>query len=154
MPLSGSSSSFHRQAPGLLKAVAIAAIAAGVGVWGVLLLAPASPESPPLLHAHDEVIHDTSKAAQWFGGAQLRVRVTATGVIAGADGRGTALLSVDGEPVQAYRTGQTLAPGVVLSAVSSSTVSINQEGVIEEVAVPASPFGKVQGFVPVAAQAQ
>jgi len=131
--------------------IAIVAIAAGLGVWGALLFAPAPRDAPPVLDSIMPSLHDTTSVAQWFGGAPLRVRVTAAGVIAADDGRGAALLSVDGGPVRAYRVGQTLAPGVVLAAVTASAVSIDQDGVIEQVAVPASPASRVQGFVPVPA---
>jgi len=145
----GSSSPFHIDAPALLRALAIAAIAAGVGVWGVLLFAPAPRELPPMLDSIVPPLHDVSSVAQWFGGAPLRVRVSAVGVIASDDGRGAALLSVDGGPARAYRVGQALAPGVTLDAVGAATVSIDQDGVVEQVPVPASPASRVQGFIPV-----
>ena len=149
--MDGSPSLLHGYAPALLRTAAIVAIAVGVGVWGVLLPAPVPRESPPMLDSIMPSGHDTSPVAQWFGGAQLRVRVAAAGVIAAGDGRGAALLSVDGGPVRAYRAGQVLAPGVVLDAVTAAAVSIDQDGVVEQVAVPASPAGRVQGFVPVPA---
>ena len=42
---------------------------------------------------------------------------TLLGVVAGSSGRGSALLSVDGQPPKAYLPGQTVAPGWVLHSV-------------------------------------
>jgi general secretion pathway protein C len=42
---------------------------------------------------------------------------TLLGVVAGASGQGSALLSVDGQPPKAYRPGQVVAPGWVLHSV-------------------------------------
>src|SRR3546814_8685138 len=61
--------------------------------------------------------------------------------------RGTALLSINGAPPKAYSVGHTLAQGVTLSAVSPHGVSIDQDGIIEDIGV----LGRVspsQGFVP------
>lgn len=147
----GTSSLFHSHAPALLRVVALVALALGIGVWGAVLLAPTPRESPPLLGSIAPSLHDTASVAQWFGGAPLRVRITAAGIIASDDGRGAALLSVDGGPVRAYRVGQALAPGVTLDAVTSAEVSIDQDGVIEQVAMRPDPAGRVQGFIPVSA---
>lgn len=125
------------------------ACAVGLGVWGALLMAPAPRQLPPALNASTAVPRDTAAVAQWFGGAALRVRVAASGVIAGQDGLGAALLSIDGGPPRAYRVGQTLAPGVILSAIGPHSVTIAQDGAIENVAVPASPYAQVRGFIPV-----
>ena len=42
---------------------------------------------------------------------------TLLGVVAGASGRGSALLAVDGQPPKAYLPGQTVAPGWLLHSV-------------------------------------
>ena len=42
---------------------------------------------------------------------------TLLGVVAGASGRGSALLAVDGQPPKAFLPGQTVAPGWVLHSV-------------------------------------
>ena len=123
------------------------ALAAGVGVWGALLLAPAPAPMPPALGIEPATGADTTPVAQWFGGGSTRVRVGISGLIAGAEGRGLALLSVNGGPVQAYREGQTLAPGVVLHAVEAAAVAVDQDGVIERVAAPPLPAGAAGGFV-------
>lgn len=140
-------------APALLRGLAMAACAAGTGVWAALLLAPVPHEFPPALETAEQAAPDTSAVAQWFGGQALRVRVAVSGVIASNDGGGAALLSVDGAAPRAYRAGQTLAPGVVLESVSRTSISISQDGVVESVALPVKPSGVQKGFVPVPAAA-
>lgn len=143
-----SSSLIHQYGPGLLRGLAIMAFAVGLGVWSAILLAPQAPKSSPLLDTPAAPLPDTRAVAHWFGGAQLRVTVTAHGVIAAADGSGAALLSVDGAAPRAYRVGQTLAPGVVLDAVSTVAVSIAQDGSVETVAIPPASGHDVRGFLP------
>lgn len=146
--MQGTPSLINREAPALLRVAAIMAVAAGIGVWGAILPAPVPRESPPMLEVVDESGRDLSPVAQWFGGKPLRVRVVVQGVIAGQDGHGAALLSIDGAPPRAYRAGQALAPGVTLEEVTAAAVSIAQDGVLEQVAIPDNPFGKSHGFVP------
>jgi len=133
--------------PAFARGLAIVALALGIGVWGALLFAPAPRALPPML---DTVTSEqnTAAVARWFGGGALRVRVALMGLIT-SDKGGAALLSVNGGTAQAYRVGQTLAPGVTLAGVTANAVSIDQDGVTEQVAMPANPASVVQGFVPV-----
>lgn len=140
--------------PALLRVLSLLAIAVGIGVWGALLLAPAPGALPPTLAAASNNGQDTTAVARWFGGGTTRVRVAVVGLIATNGDRGAALLAVNGGPPQAYRVGQTLAPGVTLAAVSPSAVSVDQDGIVEEVAVPRKPAHSVQGFIPVPIVAQ
>lgn len=125
------------------------AIAIGVGVWGALLLAPAPGKLPPAVDTGATPLHNTAPVALWFGGAALRVRVAAVGIIAADQGKGAALLSIDGAPARAYRVGQPLAPGVTLHSVGPAAVFIDQDGTVEEVALPASAGAPIRGFIPV-----
>lgn len=137
--------------PAFARGLAIVALALGIGVWGALLFAPAPRALPPML---DTVTSEqnTAAVARWFGGGALRVRVAVMGLIT-SDKGGAALLSVNGGTAQAYRVGQTLAPGVTLAGVTANAVSIDQDGVTEQVAMPANPASVVQGFVPVSKSA-
>jgi len=147
----GRSGFFAAGGPAWVRRLSMLALAAGAGVWGALLFAPAPRALPPMLQATLDAGPDTAPVARWFGGAALRVRVAVAGVIATGDGSGgAALLSVDGGPAQAYRVGQALAPGVTLVGVSAGGVSIDQDGVVEQVAPPAGPPDVGQGFVPAA----
>lgn len=135
--------------PALARGLAVLALAVGAGVWGALLFAPAPRTLPPALDSISTSGQDTRAVARWFGGGALRVRVVVAGLISADGGRGAALLSVNGGAAQAYRLGQALAPGVTLAGVGPNSVSVNQDGVIEEVAVPSNPANLVQGFIPV-----
>ena len=135
--------------PALVRGLAVLAIATGVGVWSALLFAPVPRALPPMLDAASSTGQNTTAVARWFGGDALRVRVAVLGVISADDGRAAALLAVNGGTPKAYRPGQTLAPGVTLAGVAPNAVSIDQDGVIEQVAVPANPASSVQGFIPV-----
>lgn len=135
--------------PGLLRSLAIVALTAGVGVWSALLLAPTPQSPPPALEASTASGQDTTVVAGWFGGSALRVPIAVTGLIWADGDRAAALLSVNGSPAQAYRVGQTLAPGVSLAGVTANGVSIDQDGVIEQIAMQPNPADLVQGFIPV-----
>ncbi|TEA80298.1 hypothetical protein ERE07_03575 [Allopusillimonas ginsengisoli] len=124
------------------------AFMAGVGIWGAILFAPVPQALPPALDTAHDPGRDTSAVARWFGGAALRVRVAVAGLITGEDARGTALLSINDGPVRAYGIGQTLAPGVSLAGITANAVSIDQDGILEQVAMPHPPSSDIQGFLP------
>ncbi len=147
--MTGSFTVFRVDAPTFLRKLAVMAIAVGAGVWGALLFAPAPGPLPPALDAVSAAGQDTTAVARWFGGGALRVRVAIVGIIVGDEGRGTALIGVNGGVPQAYRVGQTLAPGVTLAGVAFNGVSIDQDGVVEQVSLPDNPTSLVQGFIPV-----
>src|SRR5690606_21294705 len=138
--------------PTIVQMAATLAVAAGVGLWGALLLAPRPAAAPPALASGPAPGQDISPVANWFGGGSVRLRVAVVGLISSGE-HGAALLSINGEPAKAYRVGQSLAQGVTLSAVTPQGVSIDQDGIVEDVSIPAS--GAVpQGFVPVRLQGQ
>src|SRR5690606_11227068 len=135
--------------PRLAHVAAVHALAAGIGLWGVLLLAPRPAAAPPALASAPAPGQDVAAVANWFGGGSARLRVAVVGLIASGE-RGAALLSINGGKPEAYRVGQTLAQGVTLSAVLPHGVSIDQDGIVEDISVPATTQPP-QGFVPVAA---
>ena len=140
---------FGQRGPVLVKYAAMAAVAAGIGLWGALLLAPSPVATPPALASGPAPGQDISPVSNWFGGGTARLRVAVVGLI--ASGRqGAALLSINGGPAQAYRVGQTLAQGVTLSAVQATGVTIDQDGILEDITIP-SPSPLPQGFVPAGA---
>jgi general secretion pathway protein C len=59
-------------------------------------------------------------------GASSEHQWTLLGVVAGASGRGSALLAVDGQPPKAYLPGQTVAPGWVLHSVGHRLARLAQ----------------------------
>lgn len=147
--MSSFSASRRPDGPALVKGLAVLALAVGTGVWGALLLAPAPQALPPALDALSDPGRDITPVARWFGGAALRVRVAVVGLITSKAGRGTALLSINGGPVQAYGVGQSLAPGVALAGITPTSVSIDQDGVVEKVPVVDRASSPIQGFIPV-----
>src|SRR5690606_16117703 len=89
-----------------------------------------------------------SPVINWFGGDSARLRVAVLGLIASGQ-RGSALLSINGAPAQAYSAGQNLANGVTLAAVLPHGVSIEQDGIIEDIEVTGRTLPP-NGFVPAA----
>jgi len=63
----------------------------------------------------------------------------------GGSGRGIAVLGVEGKPAKSYRSGDLVAPGVILKEVKKDGVVISRAGVAQELrlikapATPASP---------------
>jgi len=135
----------HQRGPRLLQAAAMLAVAVGVGLWAALLLAPRPLAAPPALTLGEAPGQDISPVANWFGSGTARLRVSVVGLIAAGD-RGAALLSINGEPARAYKVGQALAQGVTLAGVSATGVSLDQDGIIEDVSIAAAaavPLGFV-----------
>ncbi|WP_397473373.1 type II secretion system protein N [Pusillimonas sp.] len=141
------SASLGARGPFLLQAAAMVALAAGIGLWSALLLAPRPAPAPPALASGPAPGQDLTPVSNWFGGGSARLRVAVVGLIASGQ-QGAALLSINGGPAQAYRVGQTLAQGVTLSAVLPNGVSIDQDGIVEDITMPSQPMPP-QGFVPV-----
>lgn len=115
------------------------ACAAGVGVWGAILLAPSPPPAPPALAGEMARAEGIGPVAGWFGaGPALRVQVSSSGLIA-AGASSSAILAVDGGKPRAYRVGQALSADLVLSEVRPDGVVVTQGGQASEVRVPALP---------------
>ena len=137
---------FVQRGPGILQAASALALAAGIGLWGALLLAPRPAPVPPALAAADTQGHGVDSVIGWFGGGSARLRLTIVGLI--ASGRdGAALLSINGAPPRAYHVGQTLVPGVILSDVLPGAITIEQDGLAEHIAMPRQ-HAPIEGFVP------
>ena len=147
-------SAFHLRPTALVRVVSILACAAGIGVWGALLLAPAAGTPPPGLTTAASARGDTAPLAQWFGASAAPIRVVVVGLIASGD-RGASLLRVEGSAPVAYRVGQQIGQGVTLARVERNAVVLNTGG--EELRVAASDAQALgsPGFVRVTpAQAQ
>ncbi|WP_323028842.1 hypothetical protein [Castellaniella defragrans] len=138
--------SLRRHAPGMLRGAALLAIAAGIGLWGALLLAPRPAPAPPLLAPHAAQAPSLAPLEGWFGSGRGRLQVRIAGLMA-AGARSTAVLSIDGAPARAFRVGDDLAPGITLTAVHAGGIVVSQDGMDETVAAPAPPAA-APGFVP------
>jgi len=124
-------------APRALRVLAIAATAAGVGLWCAILLAPRPSDLPPALATASAPASDTRAVAMLFGAdGAIDTQVTVLGLIA-AGAQGSAVLSVDGGPARAYRVGAEIAPGLALSAVSPTGVELERNGALVSAAAPA-----------------
>jgi len=83
---------------------------------------------------------DTAPIARLFGAgtpSDTSGSIRALGVMAEqGSGRGIAVLAVSDQPPRAYRTGQSVAPGVVLKEVRKDRVILARAGVLQELRVP------------------
>ncbi|WP_051953383.1 type II secretion system protein N [Xenophilus azovorans] len=134
-----------------------AAAAASLVFWGLRLASPADGDRPPAVSATPAMSIDTQAVARALGAqpavAQaVRVpdaasRFALLGVVADANGRGAALIAVDGKPPRPFRAGAALAQGYVLQGVDAHGVRVGA-GVDAPAAftlqVPARP-GAVNG---------
>ena len=93
-------------------------------------------------------VTDVMPVARLFGASSSSEAggIRALGVMAeGGTGRGIAVLGVEGKPAKSYRSGDLVAPGVILKEVKKDGVVISRAGVAQELrltkapAVPPSP---------------
>lgn len=125
-------------APAALRVIAVLALAAGVGVWGSILLAPSPGPLPPAVSAATPRAADNTPVALWFGKDEvMRTQISVLGVIA-AGPDGAAVLSVDGGPPLAWRAGAEVAPGIVLRDIAADAVTVEQAGRASRLAAPAA----------------
>ena len=134
-------------APRAVRVLAIAALAAGVGLWSAILLAPSPADLPPALAAASAPASDTREIALLFGtDGVVDTQVAVLGLIA-AGAQGSAVLSVDGGPARAYRVGEEIAQGLALAGVSPTGVELDRGGARVGAAAPAHPAPPA-GIVP------
>jgi general secretion pathway protein C len=106
--------------------------AASIVFWGLRLAAPSEAIAPPPVAA-SQAIADPAAVAQLLGAVPSHATVAATpeaasrfsllGVVADSDGRGAALLVVDGKPAKPFRVGAKVADGYVLQSVTTRAAS-------------------------------
>ncbi|RIJ05244.1 general secretion pathway protein GspC [Achromobacter sp. K91] len=124
--------------PAAFRILAVLALAAGLGVWASILLAPKAGALPPAVSAQAPRAADNTPVALWFGKDEaMRTQISVLGVIAaGADG--AAVLSIDGGPPLAWRAGGEVAPGIVLREVAVDAVTVEQAGRASRLPAPAA----------------
>lgn len=134
-------------APRAVSVLAMAAAAAGLGLWGAILLAPSPAELPPALNTNSTPASDTRSVALLFGSdGVLEMQISVLGLIA-AGPQGSAVLSIDGAPARAFRVGAEVAPGLVLAEVSGSGVVLDRNGSHLRASAP-TQAAPPAGFVP------
>jgi general secretion pathway protein C len=103
--------------------------------WGMKLsstssTAPAAPAvrttPPPDAAAIARLLGSTPAAAAAAPAASLSSRFQLIGVVADAQGRGAALIAVDGKPSKPYRVGSAVDPGLVLQSVGPRRATLGQ----------------------------
>ncbi len=126
-------------APAAFRVLAVLALAAGLGAWGSILLAPRPASLPPAVSAVAAPrAADNGPVALWFGKDEaMRTQISVLGVIA-AGPDGAAVLSIDGGPPAAWRVGYEVAPGIVLREVAADAVTVEQAGRGSRLPAPAA----------------
>jgi general secretion pathway protein C len=94
-------------------------------------------------------VADVMPVARLFGASSSSEAggIRALGVMAeGGTGRGIAVLGIEGKPAKSYRSGDLVAPGVILQEVERDGVVISRAGVAQELRIskaPAAPLSPV-----------
>jgi len=122
-------------------------LAASVTEWVLTFGARRTPAEPVrvLDASNTEVqvqVTDVMPVARLFGatGASESGGIRALGVMAeDGTGRGIAVLCVGDKPAKSYRTGDTVAPGVVLQEVRKNAVVLSRAGVAQELRITKAP---------------
>nr|WP_295549640.1 type II secretion system protein N [uncultured Pseudacidovorax sp.] len=117
----------------VITAVLWAAAAASAVYWGLRVAAPAGSGLPPPV-AMKTLGVETADVARTFGALKVAAvapvapdaasRFRLLGVAADRDGSGAALMSVDGKPPRAYRTGAAFEGQLVLQSIDAAGVHI------------------------------
>jgi len=87
-------------------------------------------------------VTDVMPVARLFGASSASEAggIRALGVMAeGGSGRGIAVLGVEGKPAKSYRSGDLVAPGVILKEVKKDGVVISRAGVAQELRISKAP---------------
>ncbi len=133
--------------PRLCTFVLVLALAASATNWVLILTARRTPLEPLRVVATGNPAArtqapDVAPVAVLFGarpGADAG-DIKLVGVIAqGAQGKGIALLAVDGQPAQPVSAGEEIATGVILAEVRSDRVLVSRSGAMQEIRMPAKP---------------
>ena len=139
-----------RMAPIVPRAVTIVLavlLAASVTEWVLTFGARRTPAEPVrvLEASNTEVqgqVTDVAPVARLFGagGSAESGGIRALGVMAeDGTGKGIAVLGVGDKPAKSYRSGDTVAPGVVLQEVKRNSVVISRAGVPQELRITKAP---------------
>jgi hypothetical protein len=122
-------------------------LAASVTEWVLTFGARRTPAEPvKVLDASNTEfqapVTDVMPVARLFGatGTTESGGIRALGVMAeDGTGRGIAVLGVGDKPAKSYRTGDTVAPGVVLQEVKKNGVVLSRAGVAQELRITKTP---------------
>jgi general secretion pathway protein C len=119
--------------PRLSSWVSLVVLATVAGYWSMRLLAPAPLQPPPLAVPSTPEAGATAWRTLFSGSGGVTGPILLRGVITG-DGRdGVAVLSIEGKPGRAFRSGTEVAPGIVLAEVKAKSVILERNGTPEEI---------------------
>jgi general secretion pathway protein C len=128
-----------RWLPKLLTLLMACAFAAVCAYWVMKIAGgPPAPDPRSLNRAVDAPVQSFREPVSLFGNAQTQPisNVKLLGVIAGPDGKGRAILSVNDAPPKSFATGMQVAPGMKLKAVEQRAVVLDNAGVENRVPLP------------------
>jgi general secretion pathway protein C len=112
--------------------------------WVLTLSARRTMTEPVQVLAAAEVdpqgrLTEVAPIARLFGAASSAeaAGIRALGVMADrGGGNGIALIGVEGQPPRSYRTGDLVAPGVVLKEVRKDGIVLSRSGALQELRIP------------------
>lgn len=131
----------------------LAAVCAVAAYWVIRIATPAPTAAPPPLAAAPARNADPVLAARMFGLVQTAAtaasasNVQVVGVYA-AGARSAAVLVVDGKPPRAFVLGAQIAPGSRLAEVRADGVTIESNGVRQQVSAPQRPAAAIPTDAP------
>jgi general secretion pathway protein C len=128
-----------RWLPKLLTLLMACALAGAAAYWFMRIAGgPPAPDPRSLNRAVDAPVSTFREPVSLFGSTQTQAltNVKLLGVIAGKDGEGRAVLTVNDGPPRSYASGGQIAPGMKLKAVESRGVVVDSNGVENRIALP------------------
>ena len=132
--------------PGLLlQGLGVLVAVVGLATWGLLLWPPAAGQATA--RAADAPVVAETAAGRWFADIPQQVQIQVSGVMAGSQGA-VAIVSLDGGPARAVRSGEELARGVRLVAIERRGLVIERGGQRSRVEVPVLAQASFWGEAP------
>ncbi|MGL4575730.1 MAG: type II secretion system protein N [Burkholderiaceae bacterium] len=128
-----------RWLPKLLTLLLACALAGAAAYWFMRIAGgPPAPDPRSLNRAVDAPVASFREPVNLFGSTQTQAltNVKLLGVIAGPDGKGRAILTVNDAPPRSYATGAQIAAGMKLKAVESRAVVVDSAGVESRIPLP------------------
>ncbi len=131
--------------PAVVSLAGAVALVSGLAWWGWRLAEPLP--QPPVAPATAPAQGDSGAASvtAWLSPGPARLDVRVAGVLAG-DGRGVAVLSIDGGPPQAYAIGDRLTRSARLAGIDADALIVEHGGRLVRVPLPAQAGDNGEGI--------
>ncbi|MCE0915861.1 general secretion pathway protein GspC [Pseudomonas sp. NMI760_13] len=127
-----------------LQGLGLLALIAGLATWASLLQSTADVAR---LQPAEALASSETPAGRWFADLPSQVQIQVRGVMAGSQGA-VAIVSIDGGPARAVRSGEELARGVRLVAIEGRGLVIERGGQRSRVEVPVLAQASFWGEAP------